>query len=250
MWNYSNSAIKTYYIQFRAPWWDKRNTCLCKDDPTQRFFLSNTVKAALCAWKKNNLYLTSVVTQPSLLVCVCACLSCLYMKGMTLTKRSSTFVKYYFPCEEPEGGGSSYNKSKLFAMCLINKTDKLLGFSLYLLVGSQVFGNRQQIMLFSMRVLAFSRVFEATDRFQLRDWQCPVEVNENSCHSPVSCTKNMKLSTSLVNVNVLLIAHPLCCNKYSTCLFYLGALEDKYKCHTSQPPFFYSLVALTNSVFQ
>lgn len=85
------------------------------------------------------------------------------MKGLTLTKRSSTFVKYYFPCEEPEGGGSSYNKWKLFAACLINKTDKLLGFGLYLLVGSQAFGNQQQIMLFSIIVLAFSWVFEAVD---------------------------------------------------------------------------------------
>lgn len=88
---------------------------------------------------------------------------CLYMKGMTLTKRSSTFVKYYFPCEEPEGGGSSYNKWKLFAMCLINKTDKLLGFSLYLLVGSQAFGSHRQLMLYSVVVLASSFVFEATD---------------------------------------------------------------------------------------
>lgn len=77
------------------------------------------------------------------------------MKGMILTKRSSTFVKYYFPCKEPEGGGSSYNKWKLFAVCLINKTDKLPGFSLYLLVGSQAFGNHQQIMLFSIIVSGF-----------------------------------------------------------------------------------------------
>ena len=109
--------------------------CASADISTQRFFC-NTGKVTLCVWKKNNLYLTSDVTKTSLFVCVCACLSCLYMKGMTLTKRSSTFVKYYFPCEEPEGGGSSYNKWKLFAVCLINKTDKLLGFSLYLLVGS------------------------------------------------------------------------------------------------------------------
>lgn len=61
------------------------------------------------------------------------------MKGLNLTKRSSTFVKYYFPCEGPEGGGSSYNKWKLLAVCLINKTDKLLSFSLFLLVGSQAF---------------------------------------------------------------------------------------------------------------
>lgn len=84
------------------------------------------------------------------------------MKGMTSTKRSGTFVKYYFPCEEPEGSGSSYNKWKLFAVCLINKTDKLLGFSLYLLVGSQAFGSHQLIMLFSIIVLAFFWVFEAT----------------------------------------------------------------------------------------
>lgn len=117
----------------------------------------------LCTWKKNNLYLSSAATETSLTGCVCACLSCLYMKGMTLTKRSSTIVKYYFPCDEPEGGGSSYNKWKLFAVCLINKTDKLRGFSLYLLVGSQAFGNQLQIMLFSIIVLAFSGLFEAID---------------------------------------------------------------------------------------
>lgn len=85
------------------------------------------------------------------------------MKGITLTKCIRTFVKYYFPCEEPEGGGSRYNKWKLFAVCLINKTDKLLGFSLYLLVGSQAFGAQQQIMLFSIIALAFPLVFEAID---------------------------------------------------------------------------------------
>ncbi len=82
---------------------------------------------------------------------------------MTLTKRSRTLVKYYFPREEPEGGGSSYSKWKLFAMCLINKTDKLLGFSLYLLVGSQAFGRHPQIMWFSIIVLAFFGGFEAID---------------------------------------------------------------------------------------
>lgn len=85
------------------------------------------------------------------------------MKGMTLTKRSSTFVKYYFPCEEPEGGGSSFYKSKLFAECLINTADKLTRLSSESVGGlsgfwqsitdSVVFSNSSGILLWSFKAV-------------------------------------------------------------------------------------------------
>lgn len=101
---------------------------------------------------------------------------------MTLTKSSSTFVKYYFPSKEPEGGGSSCYKWKLFAVCLI-KADKLVHFSLYLLVGLQTLGNQKQILLFSI-VLANPSVFKAM--FVLNDLSCPIEVETVASVSAVA----------------------------------------------------------------
>lgn len=144
---------------------------------------------------------------------------------MTLTKRSSTFVKYYFPCEKPEGGGSSYNKWKLFAVCLINKADKLPGFSLYLLVGSQAFLaiNRQRIMLFSIIVLAFSSGFEA----HTRDGVCAerqAEVNRSSSQSSVCC--GCKKVHEVVNPSVFLMVRPCSATCIQLLFYCLSALED------------------------
>lgn len=98
----------------------------------------------------------------TLSLCICA-YRVFTWKKLLKPNAAVCLLNIIFPARKPEGGGSRYNKWKLFAVCLINSTDKLLGFGSYVVVGSQAFGTQQQIMLFSIIALAFPLVFEAID---------------------------------------------------------------------------------------
>lgn len=223
--------LKHVTVASVLPGWSNRDKgiCACAKTSQHKGSFWYRKSCIVCMEKEQSLSEERRNLDLPLRLCVCACLSCVYMKGMTLTKRSSTFVKYYFPCEEPEGGGSSYNKWKLFVACLINKTGKLLGFGLCLLVGSQAFGNQQQIMLFSIIVLAFS-----IGIFSSKAGSARQELNENSSLSAVVAQKTWSCQTLCLMSVCLLIAH--LCAATSIKLFIVWVLQ-RIRCHTSQPPF-------------